>query len=82
VRAPYAGACGLSLAAAARMRALRRGLGWSQRRLAEESGISQGMIGALEAGRRNFALPALERAAAALRVWPADLLAGGGGEGG
>lgn len=77
--APHPGVCGLSLAAAASVRRLRRGLGWSQRRLAEESGISQGMISALEAGRRNFTLPALDRAAAALRVRPSDLLAGEGG---
>ena len=77
----YPGVCGLSLAAAARMRGLRAGLGWTQRRLAAESGVSQGMVCALEAGRRNFTLPALERLAAALRVRPSDLLAPRPGEG-
>lgn len=84
--APHPGVCGLSLAAAESVRRLRAGLGWSQRRLAAESGISQGMVCALESGRRNFTLPALERVAAALGTSAPWLLAparpGGAGEGG
>jgi transcriptional regulator with XRE-family HTH domain len=79
------GVCGASLTAAASMRLLRRGLRWSQHRLAREAGLAPSMISHLEAGRRNFTLPTLERVAAALGTGARDLLAGppdGRGEGG
>ena len=76
--------CGSSLTAAANVRGIREGLGWSQYRLAEETGMSKGMINFLEAGLRNFTLPTLERVAGALGTTAARLLTAprDGGEGG
>lgn len=58
--------CGSSLIAAAGMLRLRRGLGWSQKHLAAEAGLSGPMITLLECGQRNFTLPVLEKIAGAL----------------
>jgi transcriptional regulator with XRE-family HTH domain len=67
-------ACDLSLTAGANMRRIRKNRGWSQHRLATETGLAPCMISFLEAGERNFTLPTLERVARALKADPADLL--------
>jgi transcriptional regulator with XRE-family HTH domain len=71
----HPGVCETSLVAAANVRNLRRQLYWSQRRLAEEAGLSAAMITLLETGERDFTLPTLEKVSAALGVPPGDLLA-------
>jgi DNA-binding Xre family transcriptional regulator len=74
--------CEASLTAAANVRELRAARGWSQHRLAAQTGLSPAMVSHLEAGKRNFTLPMLERVAAALERGARDLLAprpGGGG---
>jgi transcriptional regulator with XRE-family HTH domain len=67
--------CGLSLTAAANVRRLRRRRGWSQYRLAREAGLGRALVSLLEGGHRNFTMPVLEKAAAALGVPAGDLLA-------
>jgi transcriptional regulator with XRE-family HTH domain len=74
-------ACAASLTAAAKVRELREKAGWTQRRLAEEAGMSAGMVCLLEAGYRNFTLSALERVAGALGTDAAALLSGAGDSG-
>lgn len=74
-------ACDLSLTAGANMRRARKDAGWSQHRLAAETGLAPCMISFLEAGERNFTLPTLERVARALGAVPADLLAPLGDDG-
>jgi transcriptional regulator with XRE-family HTH domain len=69
--------CATSLAAARRVRLLRRERGWSQDRLAVEAGLSHCMMSFLENGRRNWTLPMLERVAVALDTTPAGLLGWG-----
>lgn len=66
-------ACAASLTAGTRVRVLRERAGWSQARLAAKAGLSPGMVSFLEAGRRNFTLPALERVAKALQTTAAAL---------
>ena len=56
------------------LRTLRRAKGWSQTRLARESGVSQTYISDLEAGRSNPTVPVLKRLAAALGVRVSDLI--------
>jgi transcriptional regulator with XRE-family HTH domain len=80
VNAP-ATACPASLAAGRRIRALRTGLGWSQRRLGEEAGLSSGAVSFAETGQRNITLPVLERVAEALGTDVASLLAPERGDG-
>jgi transcriptional regulator with XRE-family HTH domain len=70
--------CPSSLAAAARVRVLRKQLGWSQYDLAAQAGLSRCMVSYLEAGRRNFTLPKLEMVAGALGTSVAALLGGDG----
>src|ERR1039457_3748177 len=67
-------ACALSRIAAANIARLLMDRGWSQRRLANEAGISLGMASQTEGGRRNLTLPVLERVAAVLGIEAADLL--------
>ena len=71
-------ACALSRIAAANIARLRMDRGWSQRRLANEAGISPAMAAQTEGGSRNLTLPVLERVAAVLGIEAADLLRAAG----
>lgn len=57
-----------------RVREEREGRGWSQRTLAEKSGVPQPTISRMEAGVRKLDLVALERIARAFGVPPLRLL--------
>lgn len=57
-----------------RVAALRRARGWSQERLALESGLARSYLGGVERGQRNIALLNILRLAEALDRPPADLL--------
>lgn len=59
-----------------RVRERREALGWSQERLAEESGHHWTYIGSVERGERNLSLKNILRLAQALDVDPATLVAG------
>lgn len=59
---------------AAKLVELRRSRGWSQERLALESGLARSYVGGVERGQRNIALINIHRLAAALGVAPARLL--------
>ena len=54
--------------------ALRRSLGWSQERLAQECGLHRTYIGGIERGERNVSIDNIERIAQALRVTLAELV--------
>ncbi|HEV2271380.1 MAG TPA: helix-turn-helix transcriptional regulator [Steroidobacteraceae bacterium] len=58
-----------------RIAALRKARGWSQEKLALESGISRSYIGGVERGQRNIALVNICRVADALEVPLAKLMA-------
>lgn len=58
----------------ARLVELRRAKGWSQERLALESGLARSYLGGVERGQRNIALINIFRLADALGVVAADLL--------
>lgn len=53
---------------------LRKKLGWSQEKLALESGLARSYLGGVERGQRNIALVNICRLAEALSVEPAELL--------
>ncbi|MHA4868869.1 helix-turn-helix domain-containing protein [Duganella sp. PWIR1] len=53
---------------------LRKGLGWSQEKLALESGIARSYIGDVERGIRNIALVNICRIADTLGISPAVLM--------
>ncbi|WP_049629459.1 helix-turn-helix domain-containing protein [Cellvibrio sp. pealriver] len=53
---------------------LRKHLGWSQERLALESGIARSYLGGVERGQRNIALVNIHKLAEALSVPPSSLL--------
>ena len=53
---------------------LRKGMGWSQEKLALESGIARSYIGDVERGLRNIALVNICRIADTLRIAPAELM--------
>lgn len=55
--------------------ALRKKKGWSQERLALESGLARSYLGGVERGDRNIALLNILRLAIALECPPSDLLA-------
>ncbi|HEY7888953.1 MAG TPA: helix-turn-helix transcriptional regulator [Steroidobacteraceae bacterium] len=57
-----------------RITALRKAKGWSQEKLALESGISRSYIGGVERGQRNIALVNICRLADALEIPPAKLM--------
>lgn len=53
---------------------LRKQLGWSQEKLALESGIARSYLGGVERGQRNIALVNICRLAEALSVHPSELM--------
>ena len=53
---------------------LRKVKGWSQERLALESGLARSYLGGVERGQRNIALLNIYRLAEALETSPASLL--------
>jgi transcriptional regulator with XRE-family HTH domain len=57
-----------------RLAACRKAKGWSQERLALESGIARSYLGGVERGQRNIALVNICRLAAALEITPAKLM--------
>lgn len=57
-----------------RLTELRKRVGWSQERLALESGIARSYLGGVERGQRNIALLNIHRLAEALNVSPSTLL--------
>ncbi|WP_218028684.1 helix-turn-helix domain-containing protein [Zoogloea ramigera] len=57
-----------------RLAALRKEIGWSQERLALESGLARSYLGGVERGQRNVALLNIVRLARALGKPPSDLL--------
>lgn len=52
---------------------LRKAKGWSQEKLALESGIARSYMGAVERGKRNIALLNIYKIAEALNVAPSEL---------
>lgn len=57
-----------------RLVVLRKEIGWSQERLALESGLARSYLGGVERGQRNVALLNIFRLARALGKPPSDLL--------
>jgi len=57
-----------------RLAELRKQIGWSQEKLALESGIARSYLGGIERGQRNVALLNICRLAEALSMPPADLM--------
>lgn len=53
---------------------LRKQIGWSQEKLALESGIARSYLGGVERGQRNIALVNICRLADALSVPPSELM--------
>jgi len=62
------------------IRKCRKSLGWSQKYLAEESGLSREYVNMLEHGKRTTSLDALQRIAAAFGKDACDLLSAIGAE--
>ncbi|MCQ4164461.1 helix-turn-helix domain-containing protein [Tahibacter harae] len=56
-----------------RLASLRKERGWSQERLALESGIARSYLGGIERGQRNVALLNICKIADTLEVDPAEL---------
>jgi transcriptional regulator with XRE-family HTH domain len=56
-----------------RLAALRKAKGWSQERLALESGVARSYLGGVERGQRNIALVNICRLAETLGLPPAAL---------
>ena len=54
---------------------LRKARGWSQERLALESGLARSYVGGIERGQRNIALYNICVLAETLNVEPSDMLA-------
>jgi transcriptional regulator with XRE-family HTH domain len=57
-----------------RLAEVRKQKGWSQEKLALESGIARSYLGGVERGKRNIALMNICRLANTLGVAPADLM--------
>ncbi len=57
-----------------RLSLLRKILGWSQERLALESGLARSYIGGIERGQRNLSLINICRLADTLKLPPTELL--------
>lgn len=57
-----------------RLALLRKERGWSQERLALESGLARSYLGGVERGQRNVALLNILRLARALECEPSQLL--------
>lgn len=57
-----------------RLATLRKARGWSQERLALESGLARSYLGGVERGQRNIALLNIVRLAATLDCHPAELM--------
>lgn len=57
-----------------RLAELRRAKGWSQEKLALESGLARSYLGGVERGQRNIALVNICKLADTLRVTPAQLM--------
>lgn len=53
---------------------LRKKMGWSQERLALESGLARSYVGGIERGQRNLALVNICILAATLEVQPWEML--------
>lgn len=53
---------------------LRRAKGWSQEKLALESGLARSYVGGIERGQRNIALYNICVLAETLNVTPSDML--------
>lgn len=53
---------------------VRRAKGWSQEKLALESGLARSYLGGVERGQRNIALVNICKLAQALEIPPADLM--------
>lgn len=60
----------------ARIRELRKNLGWSQERLAEACGMHWTYIGQVERGERNLTLHSIQAIAKALKIKISDLFRG------
>lgn len=59
-----------------RLRTQRQALGWSQERLAQESGMHFTYVGSVERGERNISLVNILKLAEAVDVDPAELVRG------
>jgi transcriptional regulator with XRE-family HTH domain len=57
-----------------RLAEIRRAKGWSQEKLALESGLARSYLGGVERGQRNIALINICKLADALSVPPAELM--------
>lgn len=57
-----------------RLSEIRRSRGWSQEKLASESGLARSYVGGVERGQRNIALRNICKLAGALGLSPAVLL--------
>lgn len=56
-----------------KLASLRKERGWSQERLALESGVARSYLGGVERGQRNIALLNIYKLASALGRAPSDL---------
>lgn len=62
------------IAFGAKMRSIRESKGWSQEKLAAETGLDRTYIGGVERGERNIALLNIYKIAESLDVPPSVLL--------
>ena len=64
----------MNISITTKIKELRETKGWTQTRLAKESGVSQTYISELEAGKSVPTIPIVYKLAVALGVKPSDLL--------
>lgn len=57
-----------------RLAAIRRSKGWSQEKLALESGMARSYVGGVERGQRNIALVNICKLAETLGISPGELM--------